>query len=146
MTATGGKIVAKEAGSGDSVTLKPGKVVAKEGGSKDSVTLEPGRIVMREGAGRRIVIDDNNVARRVRCEGGVDVVVIDGNGSNVTLERRCAELSVKGDDNRANVLGSITSIQILGDTNLVTWSAEENARPPRVDNLGSENVVRPSSR
>jgi hypothetical protein len=147
VTAGGGQVVAREGHSGDSVTLEHGRLTAREAHSGDSVTLEPGRVVAREGRdARTVVINDNRVVRRIRCATGADVVTINGNRCDITLEGPCARLSVQGNRNRASVLGSISSIEILGNTNTVTWNPDENPRAPQVDDVGSGNVARPSSR
>ncbi len=144
-----GRVVIRDEHTGDTVTAGAGKVVAREGRSGDTVSIQPERVSARQGKGadaKRVVINDSNVARRVRCEEGVSAVVVNGDDCNVTLEGACELLSVKGNDNRVNALGPIASIQLLGNDNLVTWSADQNPKAPQVESLGSDNVARPSSR
>jgi hypothetical protein len=152
-----GRVTAKD-GSGRTVVVEPGRVVAKDSGGQ-TVVVEPGRVVAKDSggrtavvgggsasvAGRNITINDDNVVRRIQCDGGTDIV-LNGDDCKLTLEGDCHALSIQGDANRAEVLGAIESISVLGDNNLVTWSADANPTRPRVQNVGDDNVVRSSSR
>ena len=157
VTAEGGRVVATD-GKGQTAVIDPGRVTAKDAKGQ-TVVLEPGRITAKDSqgqtavvgaggastGGRRIIINDDNVVRRIQCDGETDIA-LNGNDCKLTLEGDCHALAIQGDANRADVLGAIESISVLGDNNLVTWSADANSTRPRVQNLGDDNVVRSSSR
>jgi hypothetical protein len=138
VTSSGGRVVAKDS-SGQTAVVTPGGVVAKDS-SGQTVVVGTGRVA----AGRRITINEDETMRRVQCDATTEVI-INSNDCKITLEGNCASLSVKGNDNRADVLGSIEVIKVLGNGNLVVWSADANPTRPRVENLGNENIVRASS-
>lgn len=86
-----------------------------------------------------IVINENGVQKTIDCNG--DRVVIDGNRGQITIHGQCKEVAVDGNDNTVAIESSV-AIEVDGNDNTVTYSAQVNAKPPRIVKNGLRNTVR----
>lgn len=86
-----------------------------------------------------IVLNDNNIAATMPMAAN-KALVVNGNKCTITLTGNAAGVIVNGNSNHI-VCGAVSTVQVNGNENVVTWKKGLTGPNPMVVNLGNENSL-----